>query len=47
MSIGAVARIRRFNKDVEPEEKMPLPQPYPSWPGRGEIELQHVTAAYK
>ncbi|KAL2022218.1 hypothetical protein VTK56DRAFT_5828 [Thermocarpiscus australiensis] len=45
-SIGAVARIRRFNNDVEPEEKLTLPEPYPNWPSRGEIELQHVTAAY-
>ncbi|KAL2134935.1 hypothetical protein VTI74DRAFT_10342 [Chaetomium olivicolor] len=45
-SIGAVARIRRFNNDVEPEEKFPLPSPYPNWPGHGGIELQQVSAAY-
>ncbi|EAQ84525.1 hypothetical protein CHGG_08539 [Chaetomium globosum CBS 148.51] len=45
-SIGAVARIRRFNKDVEPEEKFPLPPPHPGWPTQGGIELQHVSASY-
>jgi hypothetical protein len=46
-SIGAVARIRRFNEDVEPEEKFELPAPHPSWPSHGGIELQHVSAAYR
>ncbi|KAL2178346.1 uncharacterized protein P884DRAFT_269013 [Thermothelomyces heterothallicus CBS 202.75] len=45
-SIGAVARIRRFNKDVEPEEKFALPPPHPNWPRNGGIELQHVSASY-
>ncbi|AEO59326.1 hypothetical protein MYCTH_52715 [Thermothelomyces thermophilus ATCC 42464] len=46
-SIGAVARIRRFNKDVEPEEKFALPPPHPNWPRNGGIELQHVSASYR
>jgi ABC-type bacteriocin/lantibiotic exporter with double-glycine peptidase domain len=46
-SIGAVARIRRFNMDVEPEEKQPQPSPYPNWPSQGGIELQHVSASYR
>ncbi|KAL2198275.1 P-loop containing nucleoside triphosphate hydrolase protein [Corynascus similis CBS 632.67] len=46
-SIGAVARIRRFNMDVEPEEKFALPSPHPSWPRQGGIELQHVSASYR
>ena len=45
-AIGAVARIKRFNTDVEPEEKAVLPSPYANWPTRGEIEFTHVTAAY-
>ncbi|GAB1316363.1 hypothetical protein MFIFM68171_06573 [Madurella fahalii] len=45
-SIGAVARIRRFNHDVEPEEKHALPSPHLNWPDRGGIELQHVSATY-
>ncbi|KAK4246305.1 P-loop containing nucleoside triphosphate hydrolase protein [Corynascus novoguineensis] len=46
-SIGAVARIRRFNMDVEPEEKFALPSPHPNWPRQGGIELQHVSASYR
>jgi ABC-type multidrug transport system fused ATPase/permease subunit len=46
-SIGAVARIRRFNKDVEPEEKFALPSPHANWPSHGGIKLQHVTASYR
>ncbi|SPO07061.1 related to ABC multidrug transporter [Cephalotrichum gorgonifer] len=45
-SIGAVARIQRFNLDVEPEEKGELPPTYPSWPGRGDIQISNVSATY-
>ncbi len=46
-SIGAVARIRRFNKDVEPEEKLALPPPHAGWPTHGGIKLHHVSASYR
>ena len=46
-SIGAVARIKRFNSDVEPEETAALPSAHANWPGRGEIEFQHMSATYR
>ncbi|KAK4139084.1 P-loop containing nucleoside triphosphate hydrolase protein [Dichotomopilus funicola] len=45
-SIGAVARIRRFNLDVEPEEMFQLPPPHPAWPTEGGIEIERLTASY-
>jgi len=47
MSIGAVARIKRFNNDVEPEDDRQLPPPYTNWPVQGGIELQNVSASYR
>ncbi|KAK4224171.1 P-loop containing nucleoside triphosphate hydrolase protein [Podospora fimiseda] len=47
MSIGAVARIKRFNNDVEPEDDHELPPPYINWPVQGEIEFRNVSASYR
>ncbi|KAK4168264.1 P-loop containing nucleoside triphosphate hydrolase protein, partial [Cladorrhinum sp. PSN259] len=46
MSIGAVARIKRFNNDVEAEDIHQLPPPYANWPVNGEIEFRNVSASY-
>lgn len=46
-SIGAVARIKRFNADVKPEDGWELPSPHAGWPTRGEIEFHHVSATYE
>ncbi|KAL9085185.1 MAG: hypothetical protein Q9165_007716 [Trypethelium subeluteriae] len=46
--IGALARIKAFTRDTEPEH---LPSetetPPPEWPPRGALEFQAVSAAYK
>jgi ATP-binding cassette subfamily C (CFTR/MRP) protein 1 len=46
--IGAIARIKVFNETMEsedlPTENDPLP---PSWPSKGAIEFQSVSAAYR
>ncbi|KAL9079436.1 MAG: hypothetical protein Q9157_001690 [Trypethelium eluteriae] len=46
--IGALARIKAFTRDTEPEH---LPSekedPPPTWPSRGALEFQGVSAAYR
>lgn len=49
-SLGAISRIRTFEKDVKPEEEPAgdsqdtLP---PSWPDRGAVSLASLSASYK
>ncbi|KAK4449692.1 hypothetical protein QBC34DRAFT_350884 [Podospora aff. communis PSN243] len=48
-SLGAISRLRAFQKEVQPEEKpgAALLDPPLTWPGRGELELAHLSASYK
>lgn len=47
-SIGAIARLRGFCKDVTPEGRATGEdvEPQEDWPQRGEIELRNVSATY-
>lgn len=46
-SLGAIARVRSFEKDTPCEIKEGEDTiPHPSWPDQGGIELKNVTAAY-
>ncbi|KAH8897503.1 putative ABC multidrug transporter [Thozetella sp. PMI_491] len=46
-SIGAIARLNAFNKNVKPEDREnELVSPPEEWPQRGEIELNGVSATY-
>lgn len=47
-SIGAVARVRAFVRDTEPEFPTPAPaMPPPGWPSAGAIEFRDVRATYR
>lgn len=47
-SIGAVARVRAFVRDTEPECPTPAPaMPPPGWPSAGAIEFRDVRATYR
>jgi ABC-type multidrug transport system fused ATPase/permease subunit len=46
-SLGAIARLRKFNQSVEPEDKEGEDvQPPRQWPQNGVIELKGVSASY-
>ncbi|KAH8893638.1 ABC transporter [Thozetella sp. PMI_491] len=46
-SIGAISRLRAFEKDVQPEDKPGESNPPPeTWPERGAITFDHMSAAY-
>jgi len=46
-SLGAVSRLRSFQKDVQPEDKPDeVHQPPQAWPARGSIDFDHLSAAY-
>lgn len=46
-SIGAVARVKRFEEETEKED---LPgeqnEPPPEWPSRGDIQIKNLTVSY-
>ena len=47
-SIGAIARLRTFNKTVQPEDQEEEDvSPDEQWPSSGVIELKGVSASYK
>jgi len=47
-SLGSIARLRDFERDVVPEAKEGEDlEPPPSWPDRGQIEFRHVTVSHK
>ncbi|KAK0616876.1 ABC transporter [Immersiella caudata] len=48
-SLGAISRLRAFQKDVKPEEKLgaTVLDPPPSWPAQGAVELSHLSVSYK
>ena len=46
-SLGAISRLRAFEKDVQPEDKPEeVHAPPPAWPARGALEFDHMSAAY-
>lgn len=46
-SLGAISRLRSFERDVQPEDKPEeIHVPPPTWPARGEIDFDHVSAGY-
>jgi ATP-binding cassette, subfamily C (CFTR/MRP), member 1 len=46
-SLGAISRLRAFEKDVQPESKPGEDrQPPHVWPARGAIQFDHMSAAY-
>jgi len=48
-SLGAIARVKNFERDVKPEAKEGENQepPSPDWPTHGAIEFQDVTASHR
>jgi ATP-binding cassette, subfamily C (CFTR/MRP), member 1 len=47
-SLGAVARIKDFSKETEPENSLTNSiQPPSNWPAYGNIEIRGVTAKYR
>lgn len=51
VSLGAIARIRSFSSDVQPEDHIdmynaPSPKLPEDWPSQGSIEMRDVTASY-
>ncbi|RDW89784.1 hypothetical protein BP6252_01816 [Coleophoma cylindrospora] len=46
-SLGSISRLRAFEKDVQPEDKPGETHiPPQSWPARGTITFDHMSAAY-
>ena len=46
-SLGAISRLRSFEKDVQPEDKAgETHQPPESWPDHGTIAFDHMSATY-
>lgn len=47
-SMGALVRIKQFERDFRPEDDTDLPaiQPGPDWPAAGNIEIRNIAAAY-
>lgn len=48
-SLGAISRLRAFEKQVQPEEKPggAVLDPPPCWPAHGAVELSHLSVSYK
>lgn len=47
-SLGSIARIKSFEKDVTPEAKQGEDQePPPEWPQSGEIEFRNMSASHR
>ena len=47
-SLGSIARIRDFERDVKPEAKeQEVYEPPADWPQKGDIEFRDVTASHK
>jgi ATP-binding cassette subfamily C (CFTR/MRP) protein 1 len=47
-SLGAIARIKRFESQTTPEEQPGEDRISPEdWPQKGKIEIQAITARYK
>lgn len=46
-SLGSIARVQGFERDVAPEAKGDDQEPPSDWPQRGEIEFQNVSASHK
>lgn len=47
-SLGAIARLRTFEKETPREEEKPgTKEPPADWPSRGGIEIQNLNASYK
>ena len=47
-SLGSIARIKNFERDVQPEDKQGEDTtPPPTWPDAGAIEFKDVTASHE
>ena len=47
-SLGAIARIRSFERQTIPEEKAGEDQESPiDWPQHGQVEIQSINASYR
>lgn len=46
--MGALVRIKQFQRDFRPEDDTDLPpvQPGSAWPAAGHIEIRNIAAAY-
>lgn len=46
IALGAVARVRNFIADTEPEDEFDEYEDREDWPSKGAIEFDGVTASY-
>jgi ATP-binding cassette subfamily C (CFTR/MRP) protein 1 len=48
-SLGAIARLRQLQSDVQPEEKGDEAALYPpeDWPFKGRVEIRGLEASYR